>query len=900
MQLAYAPRLRLVQNVRDIQQALSAADTVCGMGSRLKSAQAVQKSVYAVALLDLLSSLRSDEALLCQHTLNGGADPTQAKRYDFSVIANSAPPDQADFAERVACDLALACPAMHFVQVPMADTNESACFRHGWRLALAPVVVTTRPQLACYGARADTLPLYLPFPADLPGSALGCLLADNQGEMPDCRVSVRFGSFALSESDCVAWLKTKRLLDAGMLNAYHPQSPYHADFSADVGLRDRAATLLDAWLKQPTRGYGFDCIVQAGEDLSNAQLQRIARNVFGDRPFTMAPTNVDILAAIPKFEFFESVKPGQGLPAFLPDLTRVSAFGIAEHFSVPAKRPPATGGSVIGTTVCGAASTLVALPDHDRFSHACVFGASGSGKSSYLLRLIEQDLAHAARPGLVLIDPHGSLFSDVLQLIPKSRAKDVVVVDVTDPHFVSSINPLDGMAQDAQYANFISNEIVELIKILFENKDSAGPTMRSHIKNALLLTQYMRGRASCFLDAARIFEDKDFRDYLLSKCDDRKVTGYWRDFAATNGSDHGFAAWLPYIQARLSPFCDSPLMRRMINSPTSTVDLNACVREGKIVLFNLSTAALGSTEARIVGNLMMNKIFYAAMRRGQLPAARLRPFHMVVDEAATMVSESTTRLFAEARKFGLSLTLATQSVAQLRNTAGEATIAQALLANTATKVMFRLSPSDASLLEPYAEPEFTTKALTRLPVFHATVSMQAHGHILPPFVCRVERPQHSPAQHALVKDVVTASQAVNSRPLNEVVAELAVLYDIPESSLRTANDGPAPDLFSAAGIPLALSRTATFDRFASLMEDAMGFVLGWRWAFNAENVQDKVVFAKYFDADAVHVPEFSVVCDRVSADNALDNTLRQQVLKALDTMRPHLWSEPETAQAVNV
>lgn len=870
-----------------------------GAKIHLKSAQAVQKSVYAEALIDLLLSLRADEALLCQHTLKSSADTAQAKSYGFSVIAQSTRPDRADFAERVASDLTLACPAMHFMQAPMPDVAKPESFNHVWHLALAPVVVAARPQLASYEAPAHTQPLSLPFPADLPCSAFGSLLADDQGQMPDCRVSVRFGSFALTEKDCVAWLKTKRQLDAGMLNAYHPKSPYHADFSADAALREKAAALLDAWLKQPTRGYGFDCIVESNEALSSAQLQRITRNVFGDRPVTTTLAATDVLGEIPKFSFFESVKPGQGLPAFLPDLMRVSAFGVAEHFSVPAKRPPPTGGSVIGTTVCGAASAPVALPDHDRFSHACVFGASGSGKSSYLLRLIEQDMAHASSPGMALIDPHGSLFADVLQLVPKSRVKDVVVVDVTDPHFVSAINPLDGMAQDAQYASFISNEIVELIKILFENKDSAGPTIRSHVKNALLLSKNIPGRAACFLDAARLFEDKDFRDYLLSKSDDRKVTSYWRDFTATNGSDHGFAAWLPYIQARLSPFCDSPLMRRMINAPKSTVDMNACVRDGKIVLFNLSTAALGSVEARIVGNLMMNKIFYAAMRRAPSPTARLRPFHMVVDEAATMVSESTTRLFAEARKFGLSLTLATQSVAQLRNTAGEATIAQALLANTATKVMFRLSPSDAGLLEPYAAPEFTAKELTRLPVFHAAMSMSAHGQILPPFVCKVTRPQHHAAVHALANDVVAASQAADSRPLHDAVAELAELYDIPEASLRTANDSPAPDLFSAAGIPLSISRTATFDRFASLMDDAMGFVLGRRWALNADDVQERVVFAKYFDADAVHVPEFVEVCDRVSADNSLTNDLRHQVLKALDTMRPHLWPEQETSEAVS-
>ena len=872
---------------------------------KLESAQVSPLAVSSTALMALLRSLRGEESLVFQHELRGTQGTDIAQSYDFNVLVQHTQHTHGEFVERVARALLQAYPAINLTTAPpksknaedTVDTEATQAFANSWRVRLAPTILKIRPTVSSYAAQDAFEAAYLPYPSDLPSNCVTNLSRNGHTATQDCRISIRVGAFGLSEAECEQHLKLKRLMDAGMMTAYHPDSPYQKDFSVNHSLMESTGTLLDAWLRHPDNGFATDCTIESNSRLSSLQLQTITQNVFGTRPVQIAETTGDWQSKPPKFTFSDSVKPKQGHPSLVPDSSELSKFGIAEHFDPPVKPPPSSGGAVVGMSVCGAASTLVALPEADRLSHIGIFGASGSGKSTLLLRLIEQDLANPSMPGVGLIDPHGTLYSDVLQIIPRSRINDVVLVDVTDPSFISSINPLAGMKQDRQFANFIANEIVAMIEVLFEGKDTSGPVTRSHIKNALLLSSCFPRRASSFLDASQVFEDADFRDYLLSNCKDKKIRQYWRDFAATTG-EYGFQNWLPYIQARLSPFCDSPLMKRMVNNPLSRIDLDRCVAEGKIVLFNLSSAVLGGMEGRIFGNLMLNRIFFAAMKRRLNPSVPIKPFHLVVDEAASMVSPSTMRLWAEARKFGLSLTTANQSISQLRSASGGGEIAQALLANTATKIFFRLSPADAALLEPYAAPEISGHELMRLPVFHCALSMSAHGQILPAFVCKVERPIVDPDKHSLPAAVLDASRAENSTAIGPTVAELAAAYDLPEESFTTANDDPKTkrqtDLFTAAGVPLDVLKTAHFDKFAKLFDEALAFVMGSRWTLNASNIQDKVQFARYFEPEATEPPDFQSVYDRIESDNTLSQPNRFLVTKALNTMRPHFWLEDTT------
>lgn len=71
------------------------------------------------------------------------------------------------------------------------------------------------------------------------------------------------------------------------------------------------------------------------------------------------------------------------------------------------------------------------------------------------------------------------------------------------------------------------------------------------------------------------------------------------------------------------------------------------------------------TNSFLLGALFVTKIQMAAMSRRDLPASQRRPFYLYVDEFQNYATFSFAEIMSEARRYGLSLILAHQSLAQL-------------------------------------------------------------------------------------------------------------------------------------------------------------------------------------------------------------------------------------------
>jgi len=484
--------------------------------------------------------------------------------------------------------------------------------------------------------------------------------------------------------------------------------------------------------------------------------------------------------------------PDQGIPAIMPGQIQLPTLGVPRHYPEPHVTPPQVG-TVLGTTVCGQRSSAVALPVESRSRHVTLLGATGSGKSSLLKQMVVADIADPQRRcGVGLIDPHGDLVEGVLAMIPPERADDVVLIDIGDMESSACLNPLEGMQDDPILAQYVVGEIMSLIDMLFETKDSTGPQKRNCLRNLFHLAASTPGRHGTFLDALRILENSDYCDYLLSKCKDRNVVDFWGKFRKTRSSDNGFGEWLPYLMAPIAPFTTSPIMKRLLSRPDSTIDLAQAMRDKKIVLFNLDKSVLQDTEAQVLGSLILMKFFSATLGRARLPADQRPPFHLYVDEFQSFATDSVPRMFSEARKFGLCLTTANQSLGQLQNRWGRSNIAESILANTATKFLFRLGPSDMDTLQPYYKPQFGEETMANLPDFHAVACMSDHNRPLPPFVLRASLVTPDPHSHVPAEDLRNLSRQRCAVPTDQANKELIKLFDLSAESLAVRATEPPP------------------------------------------------------------------------------------------------------------
>lgn len=772
----------------------------------LKSAIGDKNIVEERGLADLFQSLRTGERIEFSHCLHRDAfgNAPSGLPYQLRIRVAAAHADVEELKLRVANTFASAFPGFHFVGDGVPLSTE---LQHVSQFVLSGVVVTEKPVPSKFAPewnqgvelarlmKSDQVSSRqtLPFPADLPSWAYSAPFNSPLNLPTATEIVIRIHGFSLDSDFCESLHRTLFRIQSGHFAVFHPDSPIAA-YSIATQLQEPTSCLIRQWLQHPS-GFAVDCVVRSAEHLGDAAQKTVVSDVFGKRAFHRVRSFVESMPQeLASPEFAWAVARDQGIPALLPAQSVLLQLAIPRHYAAPLVTPPITG-ALLGSTVCGPRSNSVSLPFASRSRHVAVFGATGSGKSSLFTQMMAADIADPERRcGVGLIDPHGGLYQRVLEMVPAERRDDVILVDTSDPLCTACLNPLEGMKDDPTHANFVVSELMSLIDLLFEGKSTSGPMTRSNLRNLLFLSSCIPQRHSTILDAVRVLEDTDYADYLLSKCQDRNVKEYWEKFKKTRSSDSGYAEWGPYMMARLSPFVSSPIMKRLVNRPDSTIDLPQAMREKRIVLFNLNKGVLNDVECQVLGSLILSKFFAAALGRANVPEAQRPPFHLYVDEFATFANDSTPRLFSEARKFGLCLNVALQSLSQLENRWGRSNVAASVLANCASKFIMRLGPADVSTLEPYFSPQFDAAAMTSLPDFHAVACMTDNNRPIPPFVLKADVATPNPTKHASVKDIEQRSRQRYCVPIEQANQELSKLYELDLASLAPKPNHPPLEL----------------------------------------------------------------------------------------------------------
>lgn len=96
----------------------------------------------------------------------------------------------------------------------------------------------------------------------------------------------------------------------------------------------------------------------------------------------------------------------------------------------------------------------------------------------------------------------------------------------------------------------------------------------------------------------------------------------------------------------------------------STVDLTKEMDSKKLVLLNLSKGTLGEDATEAIGRFIVAQLTCMALKRQSQDKDKRVPVHVLIDECQNFIGKSTETILAEARKYGLHLTLAQQIVGQ--------------------------------------------------------------------------------------------------------------------------------------------------------------------------------------------------------------------------------------------
>ncbi len=542
----------------------------------------------------------------------------------------------------------------------------------------------------------------------------------------------------------------------------------------------RLQKALEGWLRGG-RGVRLGCQVFSPDPVPPGLLAVVGKELFAGCPFETRAAHAEVVggrgglpaavgaAALDLRGCLASSFP---LPRVLPAEDALLRAGLPREHGTSVGYLPSQG-LLLGRVGEGQGAREVRFPGPERSRHAYLIGATGTGKSTLLLRMIAQDME--AGEGVCLIDPHGDLYQQALESVPAHRADDVILLDASDFEHPVGINLLEVEGEGPHRAvqlNFAVNEMIRIFDRLYNLSETGGPIFEQYMRGALLLALENQHPGATLMDVPwMIFEDRAYRAFLKNKCLNPLLVAFWDRQAETAGGEASLANVAPYITSKLNQFTTNALLRPIIGQPKSTVNFRKAMDRGRIVLVNLSKGLLGDLDARLLGMLLIGKIFASAMGRAALQAAERRPFQLYIDEFQNVTTDTVADMMAEARKYGLHLTLANQNLGQIQRVRGPS-LQEAVLGNVGTLIAFRLGPADAEKLQSYTRPEVDALGLQDLPNFHAAARLMVDGAPLRPFVFRTQPPERLHGR-ALVRHLVAATHRQFTRPREDV--EQAIL-----------------------------------------------------------------------------------------------------------------------------
>ncbi|MFO0704090.1 MAG: type IV secretion system DNA-binding domain-containing protein [Patescibacteria group bacterium] len=344
--------------------------------------------------------------------------------------------------------------------------------------------------------------------------------------------------------------------------------------------------------------------------------------------------------------------------------------------------------------------TIFGIKEIDRRRHMYIIGKTGAGKSTLIANMAIDDIRRGR--GIGIVDPHGDLAETVLEYIPKRRMNDVVYLEPFDTERPFALNVLE--VRHKQQKDLVASGIVAIFGKLYAN--SWGPRLEYILRNTILTLLELP--EATLADALRLLSDKKWRDKQLEKVTDEVLYNFWKYEYDTYTDKLRVEAISP-IQNKIGQFVSSRMVRNIIGSTKSSIDLQSIMDDGKILILNLSQGKLGEDNAALLGAMIITQIQLAAMNRAYTKEEERRDFFLYVDEFQNFATSSFIKILSEARKYRLALTLTNQYIEQLTEE-----IQRAIFGNVGTLISFVMGSRDADMFSKEYAGMYTPADLVNL------------------------------------------------------------------------------------------------------------------------------------------------------------------------------------------
>ena len=176
------------------------------------------------------------------------------------------------------------------------------------------------------------------------------------------------------------------------------------------------------------------------------------------------------------------------------------------------------------------------------------------------------------------------------------------------------------------------------------------------------------------------------------------------------------------------------MMKNIIGQKKSSFDLSQIIDGEKILLINLSKGRVGELNAQMLGLILMTKLQLAILKRANIEESKRLPFYLYVDEFQNLLTDAFISMLSESRKYGLSVHLTNQYIAQLPES-----MRNAILGNIGTLITFQIGAADAEFLKTEMQP-LTAEDLQNVPLYNFYIRCTIDGMPYEPFMAKTFPP----------------------------------------------------------------------------------------------------------------------------------------------------------------
>ena len=385
------------------------------------------------------------------------------------------------------------------------------------------------------------------------------------------------------------------------------------------------------------------------------------------------------------------------------------------------------------------------LPMHSRATHTYVIGITGKGKSKLLEHLLFEDIV--AGRGCGLVDPHADLADDLLCYLashPKKASAHWERIVYFDPSRTDTVIPFNVLSSGATPYQTAVN-IVEAMRRTWPKTLEEAPRFANIALVALLTLIHNK---LTLVEMPQLLTNPSYRHELCQNLSDPELRSFWQDRYERWGREQPLM--IESVLNKITCFTLNPTLRLILGASENCLDFRKLIDEGKVLIADLGRCD-GETR-RLLGSLLVIGIEQAALSRKNEPTRRRLPFYFYLDEFQQFVANegsatTLSQILSEARKFGLHLTLAHQTLGQMTSD-----YLRAALGNIQTKIIFGVDREDAEVL---AKKLFTTSG-EEIKHTVADANQQERSHPLfyslpEQWEKAIQQIQNLPARWALVK-----------------------------------------------------------------------------------------------------------------------------------------------------